>query len=226
MTTTERPIRPEQSMGELAATLPGASRAFHALGLDFCCGGAATLADACSAAGLDVDAVIGAIRDETRDTDAFERWDERSLDQLMDHLLEHFHEGHRREVPRLLEMAMKVERVHADKSACPHGLADHVARMGEELELHMQKEEEILFPLIRRGQGSMAAMPILVMEQEHRDHGANLARLRELTHDYTPPPEACATWDALYLSLAELERELMQHIHLENNVLFPRAARS
>jgi regulator of cell morphogenesis and NO signaling len=210
-------------VGELASTLPGAARVVHRHGLDFCCGGHVSLGEACAAAGLDVESVIAEIQDEAARPGQFERWDARPLPEVIDHILEHFHEPHRRELPRLLAMARKVEEVHAQKGTCPHGLAEHVERMGEEMELHMQKEEQVLFPLLRSGQGRTAAAPIQVMEQEHREHGRNLERLRELTNDYTPPPEACGTWNALYLGLAELERELMEHIHTENNILFPRA---
>ena len=120
-------------------------------------------------------------------------------------------------------MATKIEAVHADKPACPRGLAATLTRIETELEDHMQKEEQVLFPLIRTGRGSQAATPIGVLESEHRDHGRNLERLRELTDGYTIPAEACNTWHALYLGLDQLERDLMQHIHLENNVLFPRS---
>ena len=91
------------------------------------------------------------------------------------------------------------------------------------LQMHMQKEEQILFPMLRSGRGGMAAMPIQVMEEEHRDVGHDLARTRELTNQFTPPEEACNTWRALFLGLQEFERDLMEHIHLENNVLFPKA---
>ena len=218
-------ISPESRLSDLAVTRAGASRVFHRHGLDFCCNGRVRLDEACAEKGLAVDALIAEIEAEARSDESFDRWDEASLDALIDHLLQHYHESHRAEVPRLLEMARKVESVHADKEACPRGLADHIARMLPELEDHMQKEEQVLFPLIRAGRGRMATMPVQVMEEEHRAHGENLARLRALAGDYRPPEEACGTWRALYLGLAELESELMHHIHLENNVLFPRALR-
>jgi len=225
MITTNSPIQPDQTVGQLATTLPGASRVFHRHGLDFCCGGHVSLGEACEAAGLDVSSVVAEIQGEAREHGNFERWDDRPLPEVIDHILARYHEPHRQEIPRFLAMARKVEEVHAEKATCPRGLAAHLERMGEEMELHMQKEEQVLFPLLRDGRGALAAMPIQIMEQEHRDHGANLERLRELTNDYTPPPEACGTWSALYLGLAEFQRDLMDHIHLENNVLFPRALR-
>ena len=225
MNTTERPIHSEQTVAELASTRPGASRVFHRHGLDFCCGGHVSLASACDSAGLDADSVLAEIRQETKEPGDFERWDRRPLNELVDHVLEHFHEAHRREVPRLLAMARKVEAVHAQKDSCPHGLVAHLERMAAELEVHMQKEEQVLFPLLLGGRGAMAGMPIQIMEEEHRDHGRNLEHLRALTGSYVPPAEACGTWSALYLGLAELERDLMEHIHIENNILFPRALR-
>lgn len=224
--TSRTPLSADRTLGELAASHAGASRVFHRHGLDFCCGGSAPLAEAAAAKGLDVSLLLAELRAETERPGAFESWDQRPLGELVDHVLEHFHEAHRAEVPRLLAMARKVEAVHAEKPTCPRGLAAHLERMSVELEEHMQKEEQILFPMLRAGRGRAAMMPIQVMEQEHRDHGANLERLRALTNDYTPPAEACGTWTALFLGLAELERDLMEHIHLENNVLFPRALRS
>jgi regulator of cell morphogenesis and NO signaling len=226
MTTADQPIHADQTVAELASTRSGASRVFHRHGLDFCCGGHVSLADACTPAGLDVDALIAEIQAEATKPGSFERWDEHPLPDVIDHILTRFHEPHREELPRLLAMARKVEDVHGAKPTCPKGLADHLQRMHAELEEHMQKEEQILFPMLRAGRGRMAAMPVGVMEEEHRDHGKNLERLRELTNGYTPPAEACGTWTALYLGLAEFEREIMEHIHTENNILFPRALRS
>jgi len=217
-------ITPDTTLAELATTRAGATRVFHRHALDFCCHGRTSLAQACEASGLQVEALAGEIEREEagRDT-GFARWDEAPLGTLIDHVLDRFHAGHREEVPRLLAMARKVEEVHAERPTCPRGLADHLAHVLEALELHMEKEEQILFPLIRAGQGPLAGMPVRVMEHEHEDHARNLARLRELAHDFVPPPDACTTWRALYLGLAELEREVMEHVHLENNVLFPRA---
>lgn len=219
-------ITPQATLADLAVHHPGASRVFHRHGLDFCCGGRVPLAEACQVADLDAHALVSELECEERAADdRFHRWDEAPLGSLIDHILVRYHESHRAEVPRLLQMARKVEEVHGEKPACPRGLAAHLERVAEEMELHMQKEEQVLFPLIQNGQGRHAAMPVQVMEEEHRDHGANLAKLRELAHDFEPPEEACTTWRALYLGLAQLEEDLMHHIHLENNVLFPRALR-
>ena len=129
----------------------------------------------------------------------------------------------RLELPELVALAEKVEDRHAEKSTCPRGLAAHLGQVHEAVLSHLAKEEEILFPMIVDGLGARAGSPIQVMEHEHLDHARNLRRTRELAHDFVPPQEACTTWQALYLRLDNLEAELMEHIHLENNVLFPRA---
>ncbi len=223
--------KPEYSgkthLSDLAVTQPGASRVFHRHGLDFCCHGHVPLEDACRKAGLDPMALIEELKQEERlPSKPFERWDKEPLNNLVEHILQNFHEPHREELPRLIAMARKVESVHEDKADCPKGLGAHLAYMAEELESHMQKEEQVLFPLILEGRGQMAGAPIQAMEDEHKDHGKNLDRLRELAHGYQAPEEACGTWQALYLGLAEFEQDIMEHISLENNALFPRSLRS
>ena len=224
--TTLDSITPATTVADLAVQLAGASRVLHRHRLDFCCHGQVSLEQACADAGLDVKRLLEEIEAEAKSDPDFEAWNEQSLESLITFILENYHEGHRQELPRLIEMAQKVERVHGEKASCPKGLAAHLAFIQDELEAHMQKEEEVLFPMINAGNGAMAAMPVQVMESEHRDHGRNLEHMRKLAHDFVPPEEACGTWRALYLGVAELERELMNHIHLENNILFPRALRS
>jgi regulator of cell morphogenesis and NO signaling len=217
------PITPDDTLAGLATTLPGASRVFHRHGLDFCCHGNVSLTAVCERRGLDAGQLLDELQRESPHEAEFCDWSEPALPLLIEHILRRYHEPHRTELPRLLAMAQKVERVHADKPGCPHGLADLLAQVQGEMEEHMQKEEQILFPAVRDGSGRLLAPAIRAMEQEHEDHGRSLERLRQLTDNHTPPPAACNTWRALYLGLGEFERELMQHIHLENHVLFPRA---
>lgn len=221
--TAAQMIEPSATLADLAVRHAGASRVFYRLGLDFCCHGRVRLDEACAKHELETDRVIEQLQAAIAQAPAEPRISEAPMPELIDHLLERFHADHREEVPRLLAMARKVEEVHADKPTCPRGLAAHLARMAEELEEHMQKEEQVLFPMLLAGRGAMAGMPISIMEEEHRDHAKNLERLRALAHDFQPPEDACNTWQALYLGLAELEQQLMEHIHLENNALFPRA---
>lgn len=216
-------IDANQTLGQIATANPESTLVFLRHRLDFCCGGGQRLGDACRETGLDPDKVIREIESEGA-SEPTERWDTRPLPHLIDFILGRYHEPLRADLPALIEAAQRVERVHGKKPSCPTGLASHLERLAAELDQHMMKEEQVLFPTIRTGRGGGPVnMPILVMMQEHEDHGANLQRLRKLATGFAPPPEACATWRALYMGLAKLEAELMEHIHLENNVLFPRA---
>ena len=219
-------ITRETTLADLAVTRAGASRVFYKYGLDFCCHGNVSLKETCDRKGIKFEMLVDEIEQQEQVVDeTFDRWDEKPLDELIAYIFARFHESHRRDIPRLIDMAKKVEKIHRTKSGCPHGLSDCLEQMYAELERHMQKEETILFPIICSGRGALAIMPIHVMEREHEEAGENLTRLRRLTHDFLTPDEACPTWRALYFGLAEFEEELMQHIHLENNVLFLRALR-
>jgi hemerythrin-like domain-containing protein len=129
------------------------------------------------------------------------------------------YDRHREQLPELILQATKVERVHADKPSVPRGLAKYLTMLHEELSSHMMKEEQILFPMIKQGMGSQAMGPISVMESEHDDAGELLEVIKHITHNVTPPPEACTTWKAMYNGINEMIDDLMEHISLENNVL-------
>ena len=221
-------VTSEIGVGDLAAEHPLATRVFERYGIDYCCGGGTALQQACEQRGLDTQAVLEEIQKELDTAKApEERWDEAPLGDLITHILAAYHVPLHEELPRLLKMAEKVLEVHREKD--PERLTELVAvyrGLQAELVEHMAKEEQILFPMIQRGQGSMADGPIMVMGQEHEAAGAALRRLRELTNDYTVPEQACNTWRALWHGLAALEESLHRHIHLENNILFPRALSS
>lgn len=218
------PLAPTTTLAALATAWAGATRVFHRHGLDFCCRGDRTLEAACRERGLDPEQVQAELRRELRPLASSERWDDRPTAQVIAHLVDHFHAAHRRELPRLLAMAAKVEAVHRDRPECPRGLHAHLAHVAAELERHMQQEEQVLFPLLITGQHDGAAAPILAMVADHDEHARHLAGLRTLAHGFVPPAAACNTWRALYLGLDEFERDVMAHVHLENHVLFPRAA--
>jgi regulator of cell morphogenesis and NO signaling len=150
------------------------------------------------------------------------RWADAPVADLIGHIVGFYHRRLREELPELLTLATKVETRHAEKRSCPRGLRDHLAHVNLAVREHLAKEEQVLFPMILAGRAAMAGAPIHAMEAEHEDHARDLARTRELTADLVAPEEACTTWRALYLRLGALEEELMDHIHLENNVLFPR----
>jgi regulator of cell morphogenesis and NO signaling len=213
----------EVTLADLAVAKPGAARIFLDYRLDFCCRGRRPLAEACAEKGLDANQVLQAIERQRDAAEDLTPWNQRPLDDLIDHVVGRYHGWLRTELPGLLQMARKVEAVHAEKTTVPTGLATHLDQLHAETLAHLQKEETILFPMIRRGQGRSCGGPIQVMEAEHRDVGAALERVRSLTANLSAPPEACTTWRALYLGLGQLEKEFMEHIHLENNILFPRA---
>ena len=218
-------IEAESKVGQIAAEHPVATRVFARHGIDFCCGGGKPIGEVCAKQGLDTSAVLAEIQHELASPDRTEvRWDQAPLGDLIDHILAVYHKSLKEELPRLEFMAEKVNTVHGSKM--PETLSELLATVGAlraELEAHMAKEEQILFPLILQGRGAMAGGPIAVMEQEHQSAGDALARLRELTNDFEVPAAACNTWRALWHGLAALETGTHQHIHLENNILFPRA---
>jgi regulator of cell morphogenesis and NO signaling len=178
--------------------------------------------EACAARGIDERQLIAEIDAEERGPEESNPAD-LSPAELTLYIERRYHAALRKEVPRLFEMASRVEKVHAEKASCPQGLAAHLAAMHTAILQHLEKEEQVLFPMIRAGRGHLATMPVRVMQQEHLEHAENLKILRRLTGDHQVPAEACATWRALYQGLNDFELELMEHIHLENNVLFPRA---
>ena len=215
----------DTTIGKIAADHPLATRVFARHQIDYCCGGGRPLGEVCLARGLDPDRVLQEIGAEiSPEPRPVERWVDASLPDLIDHILTVYHQPLHEELPRLEAMARKVVRVHGDKDPerLPELLSVYLA-LEAELEDHMQKEEMVLFPMIRRGEARSARGPVAVMLREHNDAGLALRRLRELTGDYTVPDGACSTWRALWHGLAALESAMHEHIHLENNILFARA---
>lgn len=211
----------DTTIGQVACDIPGATRLFHEHKLDFCCGGGHSLREAAIKRGVDAGMLVRELERLRAQTSHTHDWRNASPAQLIEHILRNFHDRHREQVPELLRLARRVEAVHGDKPTCPVGLADHLAFVEQDLESHMMKEEQILFPMLLRGMYAQSLPPIARMRHEHDQHGDSLARLEALTNDMTPPEGACNTWRALYAGLAQLREDLMAHIHLENNVLFP-----
>jgi len=218
-------IHSDSQVGRIAAEHPISTRVFARYGIDYCCGGGVPLAEACESRGLDAERVMEEIQREVDPVaGAGEHWSEAPLPDLVTHILVAYHQPLKEELPRLEAMARKVLEVHRDKE--PEMLTELLSvylGIKADLEPHMEKEEQILFPMIQRGQGFLADGPVAVMREEHEVVGSALKRLRALTNDYEVPARACNTWRALWHGLAAMEKELHQHIHLENNILFPRA---
>lgn len=223
----------ETTVGEIVRAAPGRSRIFENLGIDYCCGGKKPLTEACQAKGLDPATVVamlsaldGAPDAATANANAM------TLSELCDHVQRVHHSYLREELPRLDFMTRKVAAVHGENE--PRLL--EVRRVFEsfqaEMVSHTKEEDEKVFPGVRQlesadGRKATAVASLKAMfsklESEHQNAGAALARFKELTDNYTPPEWACNTFRALYDGLAQLEKHTHQHVHQENNVLFPRA---
>lgn len=211
-------IHARQPIGQIAVQLPGATAVFRRHKLDFCCGGHVSLQQAAADKGLDLEALLAELSALQRPAEAPAIEDPA---QLIDHLLQRYHAVHREQLPELIRMARRVEAVHRGHPDVPAGLADLLEGIHDELLSHMHKEEAILFPALQAGGNPFVDQPIQVMRREHTTHGEALERLAALTHDATPPQGACNTWRALYAGIGQFSDDLVQHIHLENNLLFP-----
>jgi regulator of cell morphogenesis and NO signaling len=228
------PITADQNVATIARQQPSTIKVFQRRRLDFCCGGKRPLAEACAEAGLPTDDVLAELRDAT--TASLEvDWASRPIPELIGHIVGQYHHALRRDLPGLRELAAKVATRHGGTNPALIGVRDTVDRLALEMLSHLEKEEVVLFPTILRltderssGERGVPAGAIDgmidAMEHEHDDVGFMLAHLRALTGDFQAPANACNSYRGLYALLAELEAETEVHIHLENNVLFERAA--
>jgi len=226
-------------VAEIAAGSLAAVRVFESFGIDYCCGGKRPLAEVCEEKGLDAGEVQRALDAATRQRPAEERdWNSAPLRELIAHIVRTHHEYLKRELGPLGARVAKVEKVYGAREEAVQsvaGLSQAFEGLASELLMHLRKEETILFPAIESSEDALGAgqplprlpfgtvaNPIRVLEMEHEDAGNALARLREITHNYAVPEFACVTYKAMLTGLRELEEDLHMHIHLENNILFPR----
>lgn len=224
----------DTSVGEWVAQHPQLSRLFETLKIDFCCGGAVSLEDACVGLNLEPGGVLVRIQAAIQERDASdcEDWIAASLTALCDHIEQTHHAYLKNELPALAAVVAKVAAVHGARHPALRQVERTFADLRAELEPHMFKEEQILFPAIRRlDQASTpprfpfgsVANPIRMMEFEHDHAGDALERIRVLTNDYASPDDACNTYRAMLTRLHDLEQDMHLHVHKENNILFPRA---
>ncbi len=227
-------LSPETTVGEFVAQRPALSRLFERLGIDYCCGGRKPLAQACRERGLDAGTVFAMLEAAVAPVAPGDEINAAAmtLTELADHIEETHHAYLKHELPRLRHMALRVANAHGQRLPWTNQLAQVVEGFVSELQSHMMKEEQILFPLVRQIDAAEEAQefhcgslanPIRVMEAEHQEAGDALATMRTLTSDYTPPEGACNTFRALLDGLKQLEADMHQHVHRENNILFPRA---
>jgi len=218
MTPTHHPALTD-TLGALAAASPGAAGLFRQSGLSFCCGGARTVAEAAADAGCEAQTLLGAL---AALAEAADRAAPTETNALIEHIEARYHAVHRDELAELIPLAEKVERVHSDHPEAPRGLADLLRTMESEMDEHMTKEEQILFPMMRTGGHPMIAHPIAVMRHDHDGHADQLRGIEHITHGLTPPEGACGSWIRLYAGVEKFADDLVTHMHLENDILFPR----
>ena len=212
-------INLSQPTSDCATSHPGIAELLRSHGIARCFGEPRPLCDILSELGLD-DAEF-----DTRSAELAAHCCKNvpeATGAMIDYILRRYHQTHRRDLAELILLADKVETVHSDDPAAPSGLAACLAEIEAELESHMEKEEQILFPMMKSGGHPMIAHPIAVMMAEHDSHAAQLARLEAVTNNFTPPTDACGSWRALYNGVEALTADLIAHMYLENRVLFPR----
>ncbi len=226
-----------QTVREIALEQPTSIRVFESFGIDYCCSGRKPLAEACIANNLEVDTVLAALESAASvPAPIADDWMQATLQDLCVHIVATHHAYIRRELPRLAVLAEKVVRRHGDTQAELPQIQSKLAQLDEELTQHLAKEEVVLFPYIAglersavagsakpRGCFTTVANPIAMMTAEHDAATVLLSEIRSLSQQFTPPVGACPTYHAFYNGLREFEQDLHRHIHLENNILFPRA---
>jgi len=226
----------QTTVRDIALENPASIRVFEKFGIDYCCGGRKPLVEACAERALDPTAVLAAIESADAKPAPTQDWNTASLESLCTHIVAAHHEYVRRETPRLWQLAQKVVSRHGDTRPELPRIQRLVKNLGEDLAAHLGREESVLFPYVINLERNLANCgprslgcfgtvknPIHVMMAEHDAAGAVLAEIRQLSQDYTPPEGACPSYRGFYQALSEFESDLHQHIHLENNVLFPRA---
>ena len=224
---------------EVATELPQSTRLFEALKIDYCCGGNKPLSEACASAGVDVDEVMEMLSKVTQsdsENAATMDFQNASIPQLTTHILDTHHVFTKSELERLETLTTKVIGVHSANHPELIRLGELFKLLSDDLKPHMFKEEQVLFPyilaMVRADENHQARPfapfgtvnnPIRMMMREHDNAGEILREVRALTSDYKAPADACISYQTLYQALENLEKDLHQHIHLENNILFPKA---
>ena len=232
-------VSAEKTVREVALEIPEATRVFEKLGIDYCCGGNRSLEQACVVLNLSVDEVIDSL--ELAEEDAHKKrqnrkWQEEPLADLIDHIVASHHKYAREEIARLHPLLQKVRSVHGGNHPELEIVQSTFRDLAQEISTHMMKEEMVLFPYIGRMEEAVIQKepvlpapfgsvenPVAMMIHEHDSAGMALRTIRQVSAGYTPPADACVSYRTLYKALADFEVDLHLHIHLENNILFPRA---
>jgi len=229
---------PSLSLAQIVNSNHKAASVFEKYRLDFCCKGKRSLEQACTEQQLAIHQVTRELENIfSDDTDtATIDFEKMNLTQLCDYILQTHHAYVKNELPQIYAYLQKVSSKHGDRHPELYKIFQTFAAVKEEMEGHMKKEELVLFPRIKELQKladnenarrqlsvNYLQFPITVMEQEH-DHAGNLLNdIRIFSNDYTPPQDACTTYRLCFASLKAFELDLHEHVHLENNILFPKA---
>ncbi len=227
----------DQTVREIAIENPRSVPVFESLGIDYCCGGKRSLQEACQRANVPLEEVFRRLSAvDAQPAEGVGNWTDSSIRDLLGHIVQDHHGYIRSESPRLVSLLQKVVARHGAAHPELKPIQELFVAMMDELSMHMLKEENVLFPYLAKmeaavseGRGVPAAtfgsveVPISRMLADHDDAGELTARIRTLSGDFLPPEGACPTYRALYHGLKEFERDLHQHVHLENNIVFPRA---
>jgi regulator of cell morphogenesis and NO signaling len=233
MMTATTDATAEKTVRELALEIPQAARIFESLGIDYCCGGAKPLGEACQAVGVPASQVLAMLEEarQKNEPSPDRDWQTARLTELITHIVSTHHAYLQQELPRIGNLFTKVCAAHAARHGELREMQSVFAALADELRAHLMKEEQILFPYLvqqERGESPHACFgsvqgPIRMMMFEHDSAGEALRRLRTLSSNYALPADACLSYGKLYEALRGLEADLHRHIHLENNILFPRA---
>jgi regulator of cell morphogenesis and NO signaling len=226
-----------KTVREMVLENPAAARVFERLGIDYCCGGNKSLAEACKSANLQAEQVIAAL-EKTESVPADRDWQSASLAELADYIVAKHHAFTREEIKRLVPLLAKVVGVHGKNHPELLRVQELFGDLAQEMAAHMMKEEQILFPYIAEMEAAVNSKrplppamfgtvqnPVRMMMTEHDSAGKALHEMREITNGFAPPADACVSYQTLYKAIAGFEADLHQHIHLENNILFPRAVK-
>lgn len=216
-----------KTVREIAGQHADSYKIFHKYGIDFCCGGKRLLSEVCEEKGIELSAIANDFTALEETPSSQKDWNTETLENLINHIVDTHHQYLRDDVPRLLHLTQKVASRHGERDAHLYKVLEIFVSMANELLAHIEKEEQILFPMIiemeKTGDISpQILMPILAMEAEHEEVGKALEELDRLTGNYAIKPNMCASYQALYVGLEQLEEDLKLHIHKENNILFPR----
>jgi regulator of cell morphogenesis and NO signaling len=216
-------ISPATSLAELVVEQPSRSRVFERFGLDYCCGGYRSLEDVCRERGIAVPEVLAALSTSSAERPATD-WTATGIPALVDHIVEVHHARLREDLPRLSRLLEAVVRAHGAERTQLIELRSVFEQLRCQLEAHLAEEEETLFPACREtaaGERTISAETVSLLELEHAEAGGLLERLSELTGGYATDHALCGTHRAAVDGLRELASDLHEHVHLENNVLFP-----